>query len=212
MVPHEKSHLSFSLKRHFKSPSHRWGGKVSVLSPQCPSPHHPTTIEPSIHPITVVHHHTIPPPSSLLSIPSLLSIEPSIHPTIVVRHLASMTNQKRLSFARSVLSKAMAPLWPRGSGSAERRRLEQAHGRFMLRRLSAADLELVDQKTVPACWSPELVRESWAAPVGACDSKHLSSRAQEMFGTSIKAEISAYVKKKKENGSALSTDRFKNQS
>ena len=125
----------------------------------------------------------------------------------------------------------MAPLWPRGSGSAERRRLEQAHGRFMLRRLSAADLELVDQKTVPACWSPELVRESWAAPlagsddmavvdaapaevhpVGACDSKHLSSRAQEMFGTSIKAEISAYVKKKKENGSALSTDRFKNQS
>ena len=110
-----------------------------------------------------------------------------------------MTNQKRLSFARSVLSKAMAPLWPRGSGSAERRRLEQAHGRFMLRRLSAADLELVDQKTVPACWSPELVRESWAAPL-------------EMFGTSIKAEISAYVKKKKENGSALSTDRFKNQS
>ena len=183
------------------------------MSPQCPSPHHPTTIEPSIHPITVVHHHTIPPPSSLLSIPSLLSIEPSIHPTIVVRHLASMTNQKRLSFARSVLSKAMAPLWPRGSGSAERRRLErQAHGRFMLRRLSAADLELVDQKTVPACWRPELVRESWAAPVGACDSKHLSSRAQEMFGTSIKAEISAYVKKKKENGSALSTDRFKNQS
>ena len=168
------------------------------MSPQCPSPHHPTTIEPSIHPITVVHHHTIPPPSSLLSIRSWLSIEPSIHPTIVVRHLASMTNQKRLSFARSVLSKAMAPLWPRGSGSAERRRLErQAHGRFMLRRLSAADLELVDQKTVPACWSPELVRESWAAPlagsddmavvdvapaevhpVGACDSKHLSSRAQ----------------------------------
>ena len=143
------------------------------MSPQCPSPHHPTTIEPSIHPITVVHHHTIPPPSSLLSIPSLLSIEPSIHPTIVVRHLASMTNQKRLSFARSVLSKAMAPLWPRGSGSAERRRLEQARCRFMLRHLSAADLELVDQKTVPACWSPELVRESWAAPVGACDSKHL---------------------------------------
>ena len=167
---------------------------MSITSPS----HHHRTFYPSHHCCPSPHHPA--------------TIEPSIHPTIVVRHLASMTNQKRLSFARSVLSKAMAPLWPRGSGSAERRRLEQAHGRFMLRRLSAADLELVDQKTVPACWSPELVRESWAAPVGACDSKHLSSRAQEMFGTSIKAEISAYVKKKKENGSALSTDRFKNQS
>ena len=124
-----------------------------------------------------------------------------------------MVNQKRLSFARSVLSKAMA--WPRGSGSAERRRLEQHHCRVMLRGLSVADLELVDQKTVLACWSQELVRDSWKAPIAGTDDMavfEVVPGAQQRFGTSIKPYISAYIKSRKENGSALSSDRFKNQS